>query len=97
MSRHALLIASLAFGFALVGSGVARAYDDEDHHHAGEFNHFLHDSGIPHSHEYERDAHEYNHYLHDNDIPHAHVYQRRCYQTAQHDEYGRHYYRRVCE
>lgn len=96
MSKQKLLIASLAFGFALIG-GVANAYDDEDHHHGDGFNHFLHDNGVPHSHGYEGDAHEYNHYLHDNGIPHAHVYPRRCYQTVEHDQYGRHYYRRVCE
>ena len=90
------LVAGLAVSFALTGSS-AKA-DDEDHHHeGGGINHFLHDNGIPHSHGYEGDAHEYNHYLHDNGIPHEHEYVRRCYQVVDHDQYGRHFYRRVCE
>ena len=98
MSRQKLLmLAGLAISFALVGN-VANAFDDEeDHHHGGGINHFLHDYGIPHSHGYEGDAHEYNHYLHDNGIPHQHSYQRQCYQIVDHDQYGRHFYRTVCQ
>lgn len=98
MSKHKLvLVAGLAISFALAASS-ANAHDDEyDHHEGGGLNHFLHDYGIPHSHGYEGDAHEYNHFLHDNGIPHEHVYPRRCYQIVEHDDYGRHFYRRVCE
>lgn len=94
MSKHKLvMVAGLAFSFAIIGS--AANADDDDHHRDGGINHFLHDNGIPHSHE--GDAHEYNHYLHDNRIPHEHQYSRRCYQTVEHDQYGRHFYRRVCD
>lgn len=93
--RKILAIAGLAVSIAL--GGAANAQDDEDHYHGHEFNHLLHDYGVPHSHGYEGDAHEYNHYLHDNGIPHEHVFTRRCYQVLEHDAYGHRFFRRVCQ
>ena len=91
-----LILTSLIFGCSLVAS-PSWAQDDYDHYHGDQLNHLLHDYGIPHSHGYAGDAHEYNHYLHDRGIPHVHAFPRRCDRIVDHDRYGWHFYREVCQ